>query len=78
MATVNPDEISHVAQWVDLTSSAKNNGMFIALHQGGFGLWKQSRTSRLRSRDFMGTFFSFFDLRRAMNDYLAAKKRGQF
>lgn len=74
---LNPEEVSHVAQWCELVNLAKQQKLFISLHQGGFGLWNQPQLSRIKARDFVGTFYSFYDLRQAIQDHAAIQRRLQ-
>lgn len=65
------EEVSHVAQWLELSGRARNHKLAVTLDGAeGFRLtrafWPYTPVG--------GTYTSFFDLRAAISDYVAAER----
>ena len=63
-----PEEVSHVAQWQELTTRARNFDLSITLDgSSGFDLWAPRG-------ELIGSYGSFADLRAGISDWVAAQR----
>lgn len=64
-------ELSHIAQWQELTARAKNFNLDITFDAQAFYLWPKNSTSIF---DPLGQYLTLADLRAGISDYVAGER----
>lgn len=64
-------EISHVAQWVELNTRARNFGLDITFDATCFYLWLKNSPTIF---DPLGKYLTLADLRAGISDYIAGER----